>query len=157
MRILMLGWEFPPFMSGGLGTAVEGLTRSLVAQGHEVAFVLPHPIPEGHVSHVELIGPRILAERSAALRAGQHEFNRMPQMVGRVSRTGDDGRSRDQQESAQQSVVYQRIMRQLETFSASAPSSYPGVDGADVLRRVVETVPRGTRPEINADVRLRPD
>jgi len=148
MRILMLGWEFPPFMSGGLGTAVEGLTRSLVAQGHEVVFVLPHPIPAGHVSHVELIGPRILAERSAALRAGRHELIQTPQMVGRVSRIGDDGRSRDQhdsvqdsaQQSAQHSVVYQRIMRQLETFSASAPSSYPGVDGADVLRRVVETV-----------------
>src|SRR6056297_1425468 len=70
MRILMLGWEFPPFMSGGLGTAVEGLTRSLVSRGHEVVFVLPQPVPEGHKSHVELIGPRILAQRAAAIRAG---------------------------------------------------------------------------------------
>ncbi|HMQ22084.1 MAG TPA: hypothetical protein PKE00_06315, partial [Planctomycetota bacterium] len=29
----MLGWEFPPHISGGLGTACHGLTRSLAAQG----------------------------------------------------------------------------------------------------------------------------
>ncbi len=29
MRVLMLGWEFPPFISGGLGTACHGLTRAL--------------------------------------------------------------------------------------------------------------------------------
>ena len=144
MRILMLGWEFPPFMSGGLGTAVEGLTRSLVAQGHEVVFVLPHPIPAGHVSHVELIGPRILAERSAALRAGKHEVNQLAQMAGQGAGRGSPMTTSQlqttEQESVKQSVVYQRIMRQLETFSATYPSSYPGVDGADVLRRVVETV-----------------
>ncbi len=41
MRILMYGWEFPPLVSGGLGTACEGMTRALVALGHEVVFVLP--------------------------------------------------------------------------------------------------------------------
>ena len=27
MRVFMLGWEFPPFISGGLGTACYGLTK----------------------------------------------------------------------------------------------------------------------------------
>lgn len=44
MRILMLGWEFPPQMSGGLGRACEGLTTALSAQGHNVTFVLPRPL-----------------------------------------------------------------------------------------------------------------
>jgi hypothetical protein len=35
MRILMLGWEFPPFIAGGLGVACYGLTRALDKQGHE--------------------------------------------------------------------------------------------------------------------------
>ena len=34
MRILMLGWEFPPFVAGGLGTACQGLTKALARQGH---------------------------------------------------------------------------------------------------------------------------
>jgi len=37
----MFGWEFPPFNSGGLGTACYGLTRGLYNQGVDVSFVLP--------------------------------------------------------------------------------------------------------------------
>ncbi|MBY0307360.1 MAG: glycogen/starch synthase, partial [Phycisphaerales bacterium] len=44
MRIVMLGWEFPPYISGGLGTACEGLTRALDKQGHKVLFILPRPV-----------------------------------------------------------------------------------------------------------------
>ncbi len=33
MKVLMFGWEFPPYISGGLGTACYGITRSLSAQG----------------------------------------------------------------------------------------------------------------------------
>ena len=133
----MLGWEFPPFMSGGLGTAVDGLTQSLVSQGHEVVFVLPHPIPEGHVSHVELVGPRILAQRAAALRAGQLSRQTIPAGVPSVPAFEAD---LPVSLSVQESVIYRKIMTQLETFKATAPSSYPGVDAGDVLRRVVETI-----------------
>lgn len=37
----MLGWEFPPFISGGLGTACQGLTRALVRLKASILFVLP--------------------------------------------------------------------------------------------------------------------
>ena len=43
MRVLMLGWEFPPLITGGLGTACAGLTRALVDQGVEIDFVLHAP------------------------------------------------------------------------------------------------------------------
>ncbi|MFB3429347.1 MAG: glycosyltransferase [Phycisphaerales bacterium] len=57
MRILMLGWEFPPFISGGLGTACYGLTKALDRQGHEVIFVLPRAVDGSMSSHVELLSP----------------------------------------------------------------------------------------------------
>lgn len=41
MRILMFGWEFPPYLSGGLGTACFGMTQALVQSGIKVIFVLP--------------------------------------------------------------------------------------------------------------------
>lgn len=41
MRVLMLGWEFPPHISGGLGTACHGLVKGLLAHGVEVTFVVP--------------------------------------------------------------------------------------------------------------------
>ncbi len=40
-RVLMFGWEFPPFNSGGLGVACLGLTRALSQRGFEVLFVMP--------------------------------------------------------------------------------------------------------------------
>lgn len=41
MRVLMLGWEFPPHISGGLGTACFGLTQALAKKNTEIIFVLP--------------------------------------------------------------------------------------------------------------------
>ncbi|MCC6909310.1 MAG: glycosyltransferase [Phycisphaerales bacterium] len=57
MRILMLGWEFPPFIAGGLGTACYGLTKALDALGHEITFVLPKAVNRSHASHVRLLSP----------------------------------------------------------------------------------------------------
>lgn len=41
MKVLMFGWEFPPHISGGLGTACYGLTKGLSLSGVEVIFVMP--------------------------------------------------------------------------------------------------------------------
>lgn len=59
MRVLMLGWEFPPFISGGLGTACFGLTKAMSAQGTEVLFVLPKAVEKNFTSHVKLISPEV--------------------------------------------------------------------------------------------------
>lgn len=37
----MFGWEFPPHIAGGLGTACYGMTRGLARNGVEVTFVMP--------------------------------------------------------------------------------------------------------------------
>lgn len=37
----MFGWEFPPHISGGLGTACYGLTKGLSLNGVDVTFVMP--------------------------------------------------------------------------------------------------------------------
>ena len=56
MRVLMLGWEFPPIISGGVGTACAGLTQALSRSGTEVIFVLPRHVDPGSASPVRLIG-----------------------------------------------------------------------------------------------------
>ncbi len=58
----MLGWEFPPFISGGLGTACFGLTRGLGEVGVEICFVLPTAVPidlaeASRSTHVQLRTP----------------------------------------------------------------------------------------------------
>lgn len=40
----MFGWEFPPYNSGGLGVACQGLARALAARNVELTFVLPKRI-----------------------------------------------------------------------------------------------------------------
>ncbi len=66
MRILMLGWEFPPFITGGLGTACQGLTRALDRLGHNVVFVLPKAVERSHATHVQLLSPEGSPVGSAA-------------------------------------------------------------------------------------------
>lgn len=55
MKVLMFGWEFPPFNSGGLGTACFGLTKGLHSQGARVTFVLPVSNPDMKAEFVKLV------------------------------------------------------------------------------------------------------
>jgi len=57
LRVLMLGWEFPPFITGGLGTACYGLTRAMARLGLDITFVLPKHIDPSFASHVQLVSP----------------------------------------------------------------------------------------------------
>ncbi len=41
MKVLMFGWEFPPHISGGLGTACYGLVKGLVHHEQDIIFVVP--------------------------------------------------------------------------------------------------------------------
>lgn len=41
MRVLMLGWEFPPFFAGGVGTVCHALTKALIRRGDHVTYLMP--------------------------------------------------------------------------------------------------------------------
>lgn len=41
MKVAMIGWEYPPFKAGGLGTHCYGLTRSLADKNVKVDFYMP--------------------------------------------------------------------------------------------------------------------
>jgi glycosyltransferase involved in cell wall biosynthesis len=58
MRVFMLGWEFPPFISGGLGTACYGLTKAMSSIGTDIMFVLPRPVSTPFSTHLRLVSPR---------------------------------------------------------------------------------------------------
>ncbi len=53
----MFGWEFPPFISGGLGTACYGLTKGLTSHDVNVTFVLPksNKSTDGYSGHVNML------------------------------------------------------------------------------------------------------
>jgi len=56
MRVLMFGWEFPPHISGGLGTACYGLTQGLAFHGVDVIFVVPKAYGDEDQSSLKLLG-----------------------------------------------------------------------------------------------------
>jgi len=56
-KVFMLGWEFPPFISGGLGTACYGLTKAMATLGADVTFVLPSMAECAYSTHVNLLAP----------------------------------------------------------------------------------------------------
>ena len=56
MKVLMFGWEFPPNISGGLGTACYGLTKGLSKLNDvEVTFVVPKVFGGEDKSNINLI------------------------------------------------------------------------------------------------------
>ena len=57
MKVLMFGWEFPPHISGGLGTACYGLTNGLSHfKDVEILFVVPKAFGDEDQSKLRLIG-----------------------------------------------------------------------------------------------------
>lgn len=55
MKILMFGWEFPPHISGGLGTACFGLTKGLAKHGVDMIFVVPKAFGDENQESVRLV------------------------------------------------------------------------------------------------------
>jgi glycosyltransferase involved in cell wall biosynthesis len=57
MKALMFGWEFPPHILGGLGTASYGLTRGMSLQEDmEITFVIPKPHGDEDQSFLRILG-----------------------------------------------------------------------------------------------------
>lgn len=57
MRALMFGWEFPPHILGGLGTASYGLTKGMAQQPDmDITFVIPRPQGDEDQSFAKIIG-----------------------------------------------------------------------------------------------------
>jgi glycogen synthase len=58
MKILMFGWEFPPYNQGGLGTACEGIVRGLINGGAQVTMVLPRQ-QETNIKGCKIVSPNL--------------------------------------------------------------------------------------------------
>jgi len=57
MRVLMFGWEFPPHIAGGLGTACYGLTKGMsYLPDLDVIFVVPKAYGDEDQSSIKLVG-----------------------------------------------------------------------------------------------------
>lgn len=72
MKVLMFGWEFPPHILGGLGTASYGITKGLSAQPDvHITFCLPKPWGDEDKSFMNIIG---LSETPIVWRDVDYDF-----------------------------------------------------------------------------------
>src|SRR5687767_3531824 len=113
MRVLMFGWEFPPHISGGLGTACHGLTNSLSQENIDVLFVVP-----------KLHGGES-AERTSFINASDVPIEREGNVERYLSRTAVDAGTRKE--------VYKVIrkgerMHQIEVPSTLSPYRSPSFE-----------------------------
>ncbi len=57
MKALMFGWEFPPHILGGLGTASFGLSKGMAENGNmDITFVIPKPWGDEPKDFAKIIG-----------------------------------------------------------------------------------------------------
>ncbi|MGM5484369.1 MAG: glycosyltransferase family 4 protein [Nanobdellota archaeon] len=64
MKVLMFGWEFPPYNSGGLGTACKGLTKGLKNNDVKVKFVLPKAPKGANSENAEILSANDICEET---------------------------------------------------------------------------------------------
>ena len=92
MKAFMLGWEFPPFISGGLGTACHGLTKAMGRLGIRIAFVLPKAQISDSAGTVRVLSAEGCV-KSEEVGSFEHvSFHEIPSTLRPyVSATGDEG------------------------------------------------------------------
>ena len=62
----MLGWEYPPHISGGLGTACEGLSKALSNKNIKIDFIVPQVHGGEDANHMSLIDTASIRSNSTA-------------------------------------------------------------------------------------------
>jgi glycosyltransferase involved in cell wall biosynthesis len=140
MRVLMLGWEFPPFISGGLGTACYGLTKAMSALGTDIMFVLPRPVATPFSTHVRLVSPR--AGSPLALPSTEFRLDEFDHVTFRtVDAQMADPYLSAAEYAARKEAVRKRMLAATQVDPDSAPGALagkptgamPGFIGADGL------------------------
>jgi glycogen(starch) synthase len=53
-NVLMIGWEYPPHNSGGLGVACQGLTQAMAEQNAQIYFTLPYQLNQS-ITHMNVV------------------------------------------------------------------------------------------------------
>ncbi|MDY7107116.1 MAG: glycosyltransferase family 4 protein [Planctomycetota bacterium] len=139
MRVLMLGWEFPPFISGGLGTACHGLTNAMRQFDVQVLFVLPKALDpqeaeKAGTGHAPAATPRRRRPRRLDFRSVPSEV-RNPYLAGRP---GEDAREPETEDPPRRSV---RAGEKLQIVGAGTIGGYDG----QLVERIQEYARRCVR------------
>ncbi len=79
LRVLKLGWEFPPLINGGLGVACLGLSRAL-AKHVDLTVVVPKSSPDADFKDFELRGLNQLTIEKLKSVEGRYRYDSFAQV-----------------------------------------------------------------------------
>ncbi len=91
MRVAMLGWELPPFVSGGLGVHCYYITRELAALGVEIDFYMPKtakPVRVPWMNVIEVEPPATMAQRQVLATMGPYSASAGRTVAGTAATGG---------------------------------------------------------------------
>ncbi len=136
MRILMVTWEFPPFLAGGLGMACYGIARALLEKGVEIDLILPTLeeiyFPLRTPEDVDLLPVRYLTGKAIEIKGGVREkFEKLGLTVAPETYLSPAGAILEQWE-----IILHKGNKELLEISKKL------LGGGDLFRKVAELAGR---------------
>ncbi|MEN8119767.1 MAG: glycosyltransferase [Bacteroidota bacterium] len=115
MKVLMFGWEFPPHITGGLGTACYGLTKAMSSLGDlDISFVVPKAYGDEDGSVADILSAESVAVDKTVITEKENKFK---QSITGVS-------SDDETRLSESEDIFEKI-KYIEISSAIKPYLSP--------------------------------
>ena len=154
IKVLMLGWEFPPLINGGLGIACYGIAKAM-SKVTDLTLILPKSSPDTFLENVEILGlNNIDVKGKLAYKKEYEEAIKRYEEFSKVFTIEMEGRTAlypynlSEEEAgafAQQKADYEKAAAQLSKFKADGSQevnlgrfSLNEMYGPDVEAKVAE-------------------
>ncbi len=141
IKTLMLGWEFPPFISGGLGTACYGLTKAMDHLGMQVIFVLPRMKPVRFVGGAAMAGSGRRSSEPLEQEFPNVRFRAVSSSLTPYGRFGSSAQSARH--------VIPAVETELSEEPSGSPAPYGPNIGEEVRRYAIRVVKIAKSEEFN--------
>ena len=142
MKILVLGWEYPPAVAGGLGAACHGLTTALAARGHSIVLAVPRAAAGARDETVDPPGIERMAFDLAAADVGQTGSHLSPYSF---TGQGPSHASGDERSRAARTLYGGSLARALQAYTSRAIEAAASRDFDVIHAHDWMTVPAATR------------
>jgi len=86
MEVLMYGWEFPPYINGGLGVACEGIVKGLLSKQVDITLVLPIP-DEDKAPQFNVLGEKLKIKYIKSILTPYMSPSTYTEIVGKYTNT----------------------------------------------------------------------
>jgi glycosyltransferase involved in cell wall biosynthesis len=80
LKVLMLGWEFPPFLTGGLGQACYGIAKAL-SRHVDLTLIIPQSDPQFILENINIIGLNHLTDEDVTVERQEYHLEEVTEVV----------------------------------------------------------------------------